>query len=45
MLQKNPLDAECPWTSEDGSETLSAEAVQAEMTSIGAELSVLQISK
>lgn len=43
MVQKNPLDPECPWESEDGSEILSSDAVAAEMASIGAELSVLQI--
>ena len=45
MVQKNPLDPDCPWESEDGSESLSTDAVAAEMASIGAELSVLQISK
>jgi hypothetical protein len=44
MVQKNPLDPDCPWESDDGSEVLSADAVSAEMASIGAELSVLQIS-
>ena len=45
MLQKDPLNFESGWESEDGSESISAEAVAAEMASIGAELAVLQISK
>jgi hypothetical protein len=44
LVQKNPLDCESPWVSDDGTESLSADSVAAEMSSIGAELAVLQIS-
>ncbi len=45
LLQQNPLDCESPWVSDDGSETMTSDLVAAEMSSIGAELAVLQISE
>jgi hypothetical protein len=45
LVQKNPLDNESPWSSEDATETMTADLVAAEMSSIGAELAVLQISE
>ena len=41
----NPLDQKAPWISEDGKEEIEAEVIQDDMTKIGAELALLQISK
>ena len=45
LLQRDPLDCESPWVSDDGTETMSSDLVAAEMSSVGAELAVLQISE
>ena len=45
LLCKNPLDQGAPWVSKDGTEEWLAVDVQDDMTKIGAELAILQISK
>ena len=45
LSPSNPLDQSAPWVSEDGEEKIEAEVIQEDMTRIGAELALLQISK
>uniref|UniRef100_A0A0K2U0Z8 Protein msta, isoform Alike [Acyrthosiphon pisum] n=1 Tax=Lepeophtheirus salmonis TaxID=72036 RepID=A0A0K2U0Z8_LEPSM len=44
LLQRKPLEPNCPWTSRDGSVVITADEVMSEMSIIGAELALLQLN-
>ncbi len=44
LVRRDPLDQDCPWTSEDGSVVLGVEEAAEELVKIGAELAMLQMS-
>lgn len=45
LRPKDPLDQSSPWISDDGTEEIPSEVIADDMTKIGAELAILQISK
>lgn len=45
LLRRNPLDQDCPWTSEDGSVVLEIHEAAEDLTRVGAELAMMQMSE